>query len=251
MRKKTILIFTVLLFLTCFINVNSTAAQTFAEPKDLHLNGYLSEAEKAENQLHHIEEGFYPIGWSKDGKFAYLLEPPDEACGCYFANLIVQDMRTDKILWNNSYVGSEGADENIKSHWRKNQKSFSRKLAQYKIVPNKNFKLLDSSLAVGKDSVKIDLNSTVELADDLYSSTGNIVLKLISKQKGSKIVYQKTYKGEGSDGIIEIKKGGVLLSPFESRAAVILIEIKRGWEGPPHTANVRIVGADLIGGFRP
>ncbi|MGH9908572.1 MAG: hypothetical protein ACRD8U_23685 [Pyrinomonadaceae bacterium] len=24
-------------------------------------------------------EGFYPIGWSKDGKFAYYLEPVDEA----------------------------------------------------------------------------------------------------------------------------------------------------------------------------
>ena len=29
-------------------------------------------------------ENFYPVGWSKDGKFAYYLEPVDEACGCYF-----------------------------------------------------------------------------------------------------------------------------------------------------------------------
>jgi hypothetical protein len=43
---------------------------------------------------------------------------------------------------------------------------------------------------------------------------------------------------------------GALKSPFENRVAVIAIEVMRGWEGPPHTADIRIVGADLFGGFK-
>jgi hypothetical protein len=45
-----------------------------------------------------IPESFFPIGWSKDGKFAYYSEPVDEACGCYYAYLAIQDLRTDKII---------------------------------------------------------------------------------------------------------------------------------------------------------
>jgi hypothetical protein len=43
---------------------------------------------------------------------------------------------------------------------------------------------------------------------------------------------------------------GYVKSPFEPRVAVILMEIYRGWEGPPNTGNVKIVGADLVSGFK-
>lgn len=250
MRRKHILIFAALLFFNFSAGQRFVQAQTFSQPKRLMFAGDEKESEETQNAVL-LREHFYPIGWSKDGKFAYLVEPVDEACGCYFANLVVQDMRTDKIIWSNDYEGRENANESLKSHWRKNQKLFSRKLAQYKIVAGKNFKLLESPLTVGGDSVKIDLSSTVGLAEDAYSSKGSVVLKLISKQKGSKIAYRKSYNGEGSDGIMEINQGGVLRSPFESRTAIVLIETKRGWEGPPHITQIRIVGADLTGGFKP
>ena len=44
-------------------------------------------------------DGFYPIGWSRDGKFAYYVEPVDEECGCYFAELKIIDLQTDKVVW--------------------------------------------------------------------------------------------------------------------------------------------------------
>src|ERR1051325_8458289 len=50
-----------------------------------------------------IPETFFPIGWSKDGKFPYSFEPVDEACGCYYAGLVIQDMRNDKVVWEFKY----------------------------------------------------------------------------------------------------------------------------------------------------
>jgi len=38
---------------------------------------------------------------------------------------------------------------------------------------------------------------------------------------------------------------GVLKSPFEPRVAVIGMEVMKGWGGPPHTGDLRIVGASL------
>ena len=43
---------------------------------------------------------------------------------------------------------------------------------------------------------------------------------------------------------------GALKSPYENRAAVILLKVQRGWEGPPHTVEFQIAGADLIKGFK-
>jgi hypothetical protein len=43
---------------------------------------------------------------------------------------------------------------------------------------------------------------------------------------------------------------GAFKSPFENRAAVVWVRVFRGWEGPPHTVDIRIAGADLANGFR-
>ena len=89
-----------------------------------------------------LPEGFYPIGWSRDGKFAYYAEPPDEACGCYFAELVIQDLRTDTVLWKfkndpEGRTNSKGEiiDDDMRKLWQRNQKLFSQKLREYRIIP--------------------------------------------------------------------------------------------------------------------
>lgn len=42
---------------------------------------------------------------------------------------------------------------------------------------------------------------------------------------------------------------GVLKSPYENRVAIIAVDVMRGYEGPPHTGEIRVVGADLTSGF--
>ena len=63
--------------------------------------------EKDMADLEFLEDKFYPIGWSKDGKFAYFVEPADEACGCYFGTFVIQDLKTDKVLWQHRHVSDE------------------------------------------------------------------------------------------------------------------------------------------------
>lgn len=101
-----------------------------------------------------IAENFFPIGWSRDGKFAYYVEPVDEACGCYFGRLVIQDMRTDKVLWEYRYSqdsefdekGEMSGSDSIDELWTKNAKLFSAKLSGHRI---ESFRRRTSNCLIG------------------------------------------------------------------------------------------------------
>ena len=130
-------------------------------PKQLMLKGD-DVPEDVDHTKFVLREKFYPIGWSKDGKFAFYTEPADEACGCYFAELIIQDLRTDKVLWRKDYSSENGGADTLRKYWAKNQKEFSRKLAQYGIKAEKTLTLSESPVQYQKDvltpEIKVGLN---------------------------------------------------------------------------------------------
>ena len=246
MRKEKILILTLLLFLISFAGQNFVSAQSYSVPSRLMLAGDENEEQEAE-RADLLREHFYPIGWSKDGKFAYYVEPPDEACGCYFSDLVIQDLRTDKILWRRGYSGEMEKPETIETYWKKNQKEFSLRLAQYGIVA-KRFDLQTAPFEYQNDALDFDLTQNIEI-EDIFA-VGNVALRLVSKTKGAKMIYEEKYAPKDYSGFRSAEIGGVLTSPFEPRAAVVLIETYRGWEGPPNVTRISIIGASLTQGFR-
>ena len=81
-----------------------------------------------------------------------------------------------------------------------------------------------------------------------------MVGKARSAKKGEKVIFEETLEGDdtlyGINGAIAADFFGYLLSPYEARAAVIMVEIVRGYEGPPHTTRTSVVGVDLTSGFK-
>ncbi len=207
---------------------------------------------------HLIPETFFPIGWSRDGKFAYYVEPVDEACGCYYAQLTIQDLRTDKIIWEYKYNQGDEMDENgkmpdldtIEKLWTKNQKLFSEKLSENGIVAS-NSSLLGKTFTSGARKYTAKANITKGENPDGYEPRVDKISLILSTPKlGSKQVYSVDHSKEEYWFMLDAAVIGALKSPFENRVAVIAIEVMRGYEGPPHTADVRIVGADLVSGFK-
>ncbi len=205
-----------------------------------------------------VPDQFFPIGWSKDGKFAYYVEPVDEACGCYFAHLVIQDMRTDKAVWEFRFSQDEGRDpqtgemqpeNNIQKLWKKNQKLFSDKLEENGIVPSSIALLGATFTAVGRTYAakaikKKGKNPEGDKRVDRYTIT------IDSPKLGSKKLF--TSEDHTKDEywyMLDAGLIGVIKSPWENRVAIIAIDAMRGYEGPPHTGEVRIVGADLTSGF--
>lgn len=245
--KRHLYTFLLLAIMLCAFSSAFAQSKLFSQPKRLLLAGDTLK-ETNENPIL-LKSYFYPLGWSKDGKFAFYAEPPDEACGCYFAEIYIVDLKTDKILWSKKYNSRQSRIDTLAEYWQQNKREFSRKLNQFGIIQSKDFSLVDPRFKYKNDSYTLELYFDVDLGEDGYSSKGEVKIEMISARRGKKILYQKIYKGENFAGILSSKIGGVLLSPFEARAAVIRTETQRGWEGPPNVTKISVVGADLNKGF--
>lgn len=243
---------------------NSQQGAFYIRPAKVRLEGLIRRRfpdfyGKPNTQYQLIIEEFFPIGWSKDGKFAYYVEPPDEACGCYFGQLFILDLKSDKVLWSFEYNGLDevdpdrkGAPKSINDLWRTNRKLFSDKLREHKIVPQGQFAFLSFPVNYKGDQLspelKIKENKNEETS--YYSGVLQAQLQLVSKRNGRKTVFENTY-GKPEDATpLDLKVLGYVKSPFEPRIAVMLIEVWRGYEGPPHTTRIKIVGSSLEGGFK-
>ncbi|MBX3245063.1 MAG: hypothetical protein KF685_11455 [Acidobacteria bacterium] len=221
---------------------------------------------KEAGHMEFLEDKFYPIGWSKDGKFAYFVEPADEACGCYFGTFVIQDLKTDKILWQYRHVGDEMglvADEAVaiseerKQLWASKNAEFRTKLKQHGIQVAEAFSYQTGSLKTDTDEITFSVDLTRTDANPVIGFPYNLVRmvgKARSVNKGEKVIFEEKLEGDdtlyGIEGAIDAQIFGYMISPFEQRAAVILVEVIRGYEGPPHTTRTSVVGVSLTSGFK-
>jgi len=200
-------------------------------------------------------ENFYPVGWSKDGKFAYYVEPVDEACGCYFGKLVIVDLKNDTVVWQFDYSSEDDAENSKKPKtlaalWTANRKLFSSKLNENKIEPQRIARVLPFPIIYKTDRVTTNLSverKTVSKEDRIYGDVARARVELTSRQNGKKTVLDEKYS-EAMPLYVGVL--GYLKSPLEPRVAIILVEIYRGYEGPPNVGNITIAGASLDKNFR-
>lgn len=74
-------------------------------------------------------------------------------------------------------------------------------------------------------------------------------LSVNSPELGRKIIYTSDHSTDEYWFMLDASVIGAIKSPFERRAAIVMAEVMRGYEGPPHTADLRLVGADMVNGF--
>ena len=216
-----------------------TVKQAYSTPSELK---YYKQSDE------YIFQKFYPIGWSKDGKFAYVIEPADEAAGLYFFKLIVQNMISDKEVyrWEPEEDPEKGS---VKQMWKDNQMTFATNLNQHKIIPQNDIKLLGTEFSTEDGKFKVTIENTMDTDPDfgfeVVKST-NIYIK--SPELGTKKIYSYTEKDYNQclGRIVQ----GVIKSPYEKRVAVLVKEELRGYEGPPNVVREFLVGADLERNFK-
>jgi len=200
-----------------------------------------------------LKERFYPIGWSKDGKFAYIVEPADEACACYFAKLVIKDLKTDTVLWGFDYESTafgekDNMPKSLPAFWRSNYTLFSKKLREHKIRQEKSFALLPFPALYQGDELTARLSLERNGQTWLKEAVSAIRLQVNSKRRGKKIVYEKADVADLM--ILDVMRLGYLKSRFEPRVAILLLEGHRGYEGPPDVPKINIIGSDLFSGFK-
>ncbi len=184
---------------------------------------------------------FLPIGWSKSGKFAYITEPADEACGCYFFEIAIMDLVTDKLIWNWKFEGEDQV-ETIQSVWTKNLKLFENKLNEYGIIQLNEFKLQKTSFESDDKQYNIELFTESNKNWD-FENLQTLRIDVKSQELGQKTI--TNYNLKEYDFVLEAGLSGHIKSPFEDRIAVIYYQVIRGWEGPPNVIKFKITGSHL------
>lgn len=189
---------------------------------------------------------FLPIGWSTNGKFAYITEPADEACGCYFFEIAVIDLVTDKIVWQWELEG-EPENETLQTAWNKNKSLFEQKLNEFGIRQQTNFELGETSFKSGINNYQLNLESSKN-GEWEFQNIKSIKIEISSPELGSKVIMNSELEEYSYKMKAELV--GHLKSPFEERIAVIYCELIRGWEGFPYVANFKLSGSHLTVGFK-
>lgn len=244
---------------TMLTSVPLVRTQTYSAPRNLPLERAIQREFRTWLRRPNGDDGLiparlYPIGWSRDGKFAYYYEPADEECGCYFARLVIQDMRTDKVLYEFKYNQDDDTDPksgelrgpgNLRSLWRRNQKRFSQKLRDNRIVSRISVLFGKTFTADGR-SYTVNADKKIGRDPDYDQDRVNgLTFTLTSPKLGTKTLATFDRSKEKDWYMLDAGVLGVIRSPFEPRVAIVGMEINRGWEGPPHVGDIRIIGGSL------
>ena len=185
-----------------------------------------------------LKDKFFPIGWSRDGKFAYVVEPADEACGCYFFNIVVQNMVTDKISWKWEYNGDDNS-MNLDKIWQANIKMFSDSLNFYRIQSQSFPSLKKLPVKINNELYDFALANDTRLDPDFnIAMIRSVTVTLKVNGKPKKVIFKTDYESHVLSNAIK----GYLKSPYENRVAVLYIKEARGWEGPPHVLSFSLIG---------
>jgi hypothetical protein len=137
--------------------------------------------------------------------------------------------------------------ESLRALWRYKRDLFNSKLREHDIKAQGQFALLLFPMNYDGDQLTIDLKTKETAEDQSYGIISNAVLQLTSKRKGKKTIFEKAYKTDEMP--LDLKVLGYLKSPFEPRVAVVLIDVWRGYEGPPHVTHMTVIGSSLDAGF--
>ena len=200
-----------------------------------------------------LEAVFYPLGWSADGKFAYAVEPPDEAAGIYMLNIYIQDLVTDKILWKQEYKSDSGSTTDARSfaaYWAAGDKIIKNQFAKYSIVESKQTNLMGGSIGYGDDRITYQVQKKLKGQPD-YGNTAMVTeyqVTVKSATRGSKVVHKETYKNPIS--VLDVDVIGYLQGSDSERVALLVAGVRRGWEGPPHVTWFKVIGTNLRRGFK-
>ncbi|MDH5680812.1 MAG: hypothetical protein OEZ36_04435, partial [Spirochaetota bacterium] len=170
---------------------------------------------------------FIPLGWSREGHFAYMIHYAGMACD-YMTDFFIKD-KNNKVIYQKQTPCGPGVEELWLSAQYEEMKEFRAKLKRYKVIFMVNHRLTGFPLRVGNESYQLVTKKKVragEFSD--YLSGLSVYLKSANKMK---LVYGKDFPA--GKPRISVTKGdkkylkalgktrGYIKSPWNNRIAII------------------------------
>ena len=203
--------------------------------------------------------GFYPIGWSRDNRFAYLIDYAASAKqDTHHVELVIQNVVFNDVAhsWRSLYplemldINKEGDEalavrnENMRLLWANRYNLIRRKLAAYNIRQAQTFNWLEGkSFKRGDDNYKIegDITSEGEVKGTLPRARLTMTCS-----KGKRWLYIRNNTDEKPTKIVI---HGTMISPYEERGVVITEIFFEGDSPEAPRRQLRLTGFDLVNNF--
>lgn len=195
-----------------------------------------------------IADRFYPLGWSKNGNFAYMLEPADEGLGNYMLSVVVMNMISNEVIWSWSTDPVVNEDLYREDIWKKNYDKFKQNLNKNGIIQQRDMKLQPDYFVYNNKDYIVDISLTKQTDPDIGIETvRKNRITLTCKQEGTKIVAEDTFD---QSMILGQQIAGCFISPYEDRIVILVRSERWGYEGPPNVVEYKLYGANLTTGFQ-
>jgi hypothetical protein len=201
-----------------------------------------------------LSAGFFPIGWSQGGNFAYYFIPPDEAGAPRNVFLIIQNLITDKKLVDQSMGEVESTRQSdasvLKQVVSKKEKQINHYLQMNGIVKSSDFPILDVPYSHNGNTYDCHIYNRKGYMN--YFQLNCIDATGLSLKKNGQIgqkIGSFSYEDGSPDNINRPVKNyiaGCLRSPYENRIAFIYVAEFPGYEKTPYLQHIEIIGCALI-----
>ena len=211
------------------------------------------------NNIEYYGPSFYPVGFSKNGMFAWAEGTNPGESNDFAFTIYIQNLETDKILWKWNAdviyevdgIGQVAFNKNSFSNiWAKNNVLLTAKLNEYQIEPLAFGQLQKLPITLDGNSINFSLLNKwytengyakeIESSKILMTNNG-VEKKIIFNKK-----YSKTNTGDysGVDILVNRYILGFLISPIQNKVAILLFDDYIGWEAG-HYPQIQFVGCDL------
>lgn len=199
-----------------------------------------------EHEYAAIESQIYPIGWSKDGKFAYIIVHANEAEDFSRIEFLVQDMISDNIVFSMKIENKD--DNHLVRSMQSKQNDIDNFLTKFSIVRTQN-KLIEFPVQDGVNIIDVSKQASYHTSSEFSNNEkflSDITISLNSmkdyKVSKTKALYRKNLSKTYT---YDMHVVGYIKSPFENRIAIIASRLVRGFEGAPHITKIDIIGAKM------
>ena len=225
-----------ILSLFSLFSYKNAIAQSLELPNEI---VYYDTKEDTEGPNYTVTTTFHPIGWSKDGKFAYAQFYDSYADGLTIV-IIIQDMITDKVIWKKEHYSPEGESLGDTALWNKVKNSTEKMLHIYKIPFHQKIDYRKESWhRINGQAYKFALTINKKIQIDCRAK--GLGKKEIFRQEISEDAF------EYSD--TEASVSGIIKSPYEDRVIVLYLISEKGFEFA-RDEFFNLVGCHLTKGFK-
>lgn len=172
----------------------------------------------------------YPIGWSKEGNFAYICRRYNRSCSCNGYEFIIRLWKTGEVI--SSMFWKYKRDGQFSDLWKRNYQWVSEQLNKFRIVQFMSFEPVSNSVSFDDKKYRIGIDYTrrmefvryrCELVKGKVINLKSTRIKFISTDE-EKVIRLGKIRGyiNSINGLIYLRVRKMLISPFGNYAAALL-----------------------------